>query len=644
MRPSLVGRLRANRGHPLNKGRLAWWLGIPGYFHPHGVWLDMMGKYHLNAFISNAGFADWGKPRPGPTRFAKGFHQTGNSNNPCAYGMFNGPYPTGSGITMACWFYGDSSQSKCSVMGNFQTGGHEGPLLLIDSNNAPTAWLRTSTTDYSLTGSSSRPAFAKWHHFAMTYDGTTLRTFWNGTQDGSLAANGTVRAGNGGIFWLGKDDFNGTGSQPLGITADASVWDRPLSSTDIKRLITLTYRNYAGLLLSPIASSHVLIAPPATYLIDGGSMWAEHEILTRAKARRNIVYSLPPSWSIDPSQVNEAVTVDKYHRPLAIAAAPKKTREANLYANIKGDFGDIPRPIFVDPLPANAPVWHTPLAEPPRAKEKDRRLLMKNYSLGDLPRPEDISVDKWLAETRVPGRRRPETPPHADYATDMQRIGDTETVSVDRFYAPIGVVIPRRRPILYVPDSCIVQDEVFPEDPVAISDLPWHVTMACAARNVRTKERHEWFSDGGILLGVPGLILEDVKLGFHAPMGSPPAKFYQRRTPPLPIGGIDLEPTQRVERIFEDAFREMGLPAWVRRKAAPFFAATLVADTVNVVEQPHVEAFMMSPDVRRAVRRVLAAAWMHDQSPLVLSDNFSPPLIPRIRRWMLAAGLWRARY
>jgi len=58
----------------------------------------------------------------------------------------------------------------------------------------------------------------------------------------------------------------------------------------------------------------------------------------------------------------------------------------------------------------------------------------------------------------------------------------------------------------------------------------------------------------------------------------------------------------------------------------------------------HVEAFEMSSELPRAARAVLLDAWHHDQEPVLLASNFSYPLIPRIRRWMLAAGFWRARY
>ena len=636
MRQLAGGIHLADMGSPQNAGRVLALYGLPEYVHQAG-WTDAAGNYLAKKVLATAAnYTPKELSIPGfwPDLLAPYTANTSTEH----YTIDPFTYPKGP-ITLAAWAYLNDTSGPRPIAGEYTASGAASALVYV-YNGRLQVYISTTGTGSAFVDNAGAVSANKWTHVAMTWDGATLTGYVNGKfiAGGSSATTGTSIV----PAKLHLGFTTGAAGNLQGYWGDVGVWNRCLNQRELENYVTLTRFGHEALTYTlPRPQDRLAIAAPTP--VSGYAMGIDNAAALHAAAarRRNIVFSLPPAWSIDPSQVAENVTLDKYHAPLAVAAPRPRP---NLFAQIRGEFGDIPRPFYQDPLPANQPVWHVPLAQQPAPKEKDRRLLMPFGSLGDVPRPEVVTADKWTAEVRIAHRRRPEPPPHADYATDGLHLLDAEGVAIDKFYAPLARLLPGRARQLYVPDATIFQDEVFPADPVSYQQPPWHVVLAIAARNVRTRDRHEWYSDGGVLLGVPGLILEDVKLGFHTPMTGVPPLFSRRRTPPLPIGGIDLDAPQRLERVFEDAFREMGLPAWVARKAAPFWAATLTADSSTVVEQPHVDAFLMPSALPTALRRSLAAAWEHDQAALLLAANFAPPLIPRIRRWMLAAGFWRARY
>ena len=74
--------------------------------------------------------------------------------------------------------------------------------------------------------------FNQWQHLALTYDGSTLRLYKNGTLIGNTAANGTITQTTqnlqlGTLFW------QGSGFPLNGRLDEIRLWDVAVSQTEI---------------------------------------------------------------------------------------------------------------------------------------------------------------------------------------------------------------------------------------------------------------------------------------------------------------------------------------------------------------------------------------------------------------------------
>lgn len=132
----------------------------------------------------------------------------------------NNPY------TIAAWFK-TSQGNNGGILGYGSTGTCLGNNLRISSSTTFLSYWYGC--DY---GSTAVPSFVNsWHHVAVTYDGTTLKFYY----DGAYLSSGTglTRATTGTRFYLGKtvDDI------PLtGVLDDVALYTRALSAADVADL------------------------------------------------------------------------------------------------------------------------------------------------------------------------------------------------------------------------------------------------------------------------------------------------------------------------------------------------------------------------------------------------------------------------
>ena len=82
----------------------------------------------------------------------------------------------------------------------------------------------------SSSGPTANPVNA-WTHVALTYDGTTLRLFVNGTQVATRATTGTIQATDNPL-WIGGN--NPYGEYFTGLIDEVRVYNRALTQTDIQ--------------------------------------------------------------------------------------------------------------------------------------------------------------------------------------------------------------------------------------------------------------------------------------------------------------------------------------------------------------------------------------------------------------------------
>lgn len=78
---------------------------------------------------------------------------------------------------------------------------------------------------------------ATWQHFALTYDGSFMRLYFNGDQVDSLAANGTL-ANAGTDFMVGFIDFQAFTFGMTGKIDEVGVWNRKITEEEIECMIS----------------------------------------------------------------------------------------------------------------------------------------------------------------------------------------------------------------------------------------------------------------------------------------------------------------------------------------------------------------------------------------------------------------------
>ena len=72
----------------------------------------------------------------------------------------------------------------------------------------------------------------QWHHYAGTFDGKTLRLYFDATEVASLPISGTINADQGPLY-IGLDD--GFGRYFNGQVTEVRVWNRPLSKEEVQK-------------------------------------------------------------------------------------------------------------------------------------------------------------------------------------------------------------------------------------------------------------------------------------------------------------------------------------------------------------------------------------------------------------------------
>src|SRR5262249_8814396 len=81
------------------------------------------------------------------------------------------------------------------------------------------------------TGGTTPNPVGVWTHVALTYDGSNLRLFTNGTQVSSLAVTGAIQTNLNPLWTGGNSPY---GEYFNGLTDDARVYNRALSAAEIQ--------------------------------------------------------------------------------------------------------------------------------------------------------------------------------------------------------------------------------------------------------------------------------------------------------------------------------------------------------------------------------------------------------------------------
>jgi hypothetical protein len=226
-----------NRDHPLNRGRLAWWLALPG-LDGGRMWYDLAGTNHgtLTDMAATATSGWWGTTRPG------GWGQLAfDGVDDTVTAPLVGPLAD---YSIATWVYlADASREGAFVkVGDEADGvgiGVGSGTLNVAGNNLIMLAEQVAWNDSGVAIGTG------WHHVGITYDGSTLSFFIDGrvvAQQGATSLGPTGSTHLGGYIAAGFPRFF------AGPLDDVSIYDRALAAAEFRALYDLSRRGYPGVL------------------------------------------------------------------------------------------------------------------------------------------------------------------------------------------------------------------------------------------------------------------------------------------------------------------------------------------------------------------------------------------------------------
>lgn len=211
-----------NRSHPLNRGRVGWWLGLPGT--PRGRYVhDVMGRNH-GTHSAGASWTAAGPPGGLGSVLYDGTAGLTDCGNVAAFALT-------SQVTLAIWANANTwvPDYKDYLIGREGSSSpYFGYGLRTDGGGVISFKIGTTVEN---TVSTTPPATGTWNRIAGTYDGASMRFYINGVLVNSAALTGAIFDPNVALY-IGNCPGDPTRGFD-GRLADASVWNRALSAGEV---------------------------------------------------------------------------------------------------------------------------------------------------------------------------------------------------------------------------------------------------------------------------------------------------------------------------------------------------------------------------------------------------------------------------
>ena len=143
----------------------------------------------------------------------------------------------GSGLTIALWMKADDFDVNDARFVSKATGVNEGDHYWMVSTINGTALrfrLKAGGSTTTLASSTGQISAGTWYHIAVTYDGSQMRIYKNGTQIASVAKTGTINTSSSVPAALGNQPQGGRAFD--GLLDDVRIYNRALSQAEIQAL------------------------------------------------------------------------------------------------------------------------------------------------------------------------------------------------------------------------------------------------------------------------------------------------------------------------------------------------------------------------------------------------------------------------
>lgn len=232
-----------NRRHPLNRGRVAWWLCLP---HLSGTqtWYDLMGSNH-GKLTNMANASNGWQPtfRPGGRGQVLFDGSAGYVSIPSSV---IGKLSLAAGATVAVWACPTRSLTEYDALFDATSGGQTGrqcsAFLGGSASQIYCAFAGTPGGGVSL---SIPLSLGTWYRFAFAVTPTVTSVFVNGVLAGQIAQSG--ESFSAALVWIGGNPSTG-GHAFGGLQDDFCVWSRALSAQEVLADYNLSRRGYPGVL------------------------------------------------------------------------------------------------------------------------------------------------------------------------------------------------------------------------------------------------------------------------------------------------------------------------------------------------------------------------------------------------------------
>lgn len=244
-----------NWAHPLNRGRLAWWLAMPGRYGAP-TWWDLAAGLAANFTNTASGFGWNTFTNPGGAGSIKFTGATAFLSAGSALTI----QPTA--ISAAAWVYASALSGTRAIVGRNpgSTGATEGWLL--DANGTTVRFICSNGTTGATASKTSGMATGSWYRLVGTFDNTTVRLYINGVQAATASLSGNLSASTSTALEIGQ--AVGISGIWNGYLNDVSIWNRALSAAEVSQDFYLSQEWYPDILNWTFNDVLIPLFAPAT--------------------------------------------------------------------------------------------------------------------------------------------------------------------------------------------------------------------------------------------------------------------------------------------------------------------------------------------------------------------------------------------
>lgn len=235
--------IRVNRSHPLNIGRVAWWMSVPTRVGGT-IFADLIA----NRKATLTGGASWGAGSPAfPSPAALSLD--GSSGYASFPQIATLDYP----FTMSAWFYLADPAHYNAPIGLSAPGDGVARVTIEvrnDSEGNVAMAFGYDGANALIAASSSGAAANAWNHVVGVFaSASSSVVYLNGGNSGSASGSGNPTMASMTVCALGCLPYTTPVLLSKGRLSDCSIWSRALSASEVAQLYAESRAGYAGMLI-----------------------------------------------------------------------------------------------------------------------------------------------------------------------------------------------------------------------------------------------------------------------------------------------------------------------------------------------------------------------------------------------------------